>query len=553
MFETLLIANRGEIACRIIRSARALGVRTVAVYSDADAQALHVRQADEAVRLGPAPARDSYLAIDRLLDAARRTGAQAVHPGYGFLSENAPFAAAVADAGLVFVGPSAQVIDTMGSKIAAKETVAAAGSPIVPGYLGADQSDARLREEASRMGFPLLIKASAGGGGKGMRICERLEDFDERLGAARREAQAAFADDKVLLERYLTAPKHLEVQIIADQQGRTLHLFERDCSLQRRHQKVIEEAPGPTVTPELRKQLGEAAVRAAKAVGYCGAGTVEFIAEGDEFYFMEMNTRLQVEHPVTEAITGLDLVAWQLRIAAGTPLPFSQDQLRITGHSIEARLYAENPRRRFLPASGRLDELALPSSIRVDSGVRRGDLVTPHYDPMLAKLIAHGKDRETARRKLLAALRETRVAGIAHNVDYLASVLEHADFRGGDYTTGTLAAAQDTLAAPVSEALLDRAAIAALLATTPAAGFRLNLPSRRQQRWVYGKAPLTVSQSGDRVSVAARSYTLSGARANEQAPGRWLVRFALDDTQYRLTVVRGERTDYAALHVLEAG
>ena len=552
MFDSLLIANRGEIACRIIRSARRLGVRTIAVYSDADVNALHVEQADDAVRLGPAPAVDSYLNIDRLLNAARVSGAQAIHPGYGFLSENAGFAQAVSDAGLVFVGPSARVIETMGSKIAAKETVAAAGTPIVPGYLGADQSDARLESEALAMGFPLLIKASAGGGGKGMRIVERAEDFAAALAAARREAMAAFSDDQVLLERYLTAPKHLEVQILADGKGNTLHLFERDCSLQRRHQKVVEEAPGPTVSEELRERLGTAAVQAAEAVQYSGAGTVEFIAEGDEFYFMEMNTRLQVEHPVTEAITGLDLVAWQLRIAAGETLPYRQEQLRATGHAIEARLYAENPRRRFLPSSGSLVHVAMPDNVRVDSGVRSGDAVTPNYDPMLAKLIAHGKDRESARRKLLAALRQTELAGVAHNVDYLADLVDSEAFRDGAYTTGTLASLGETLAAPLDQRHQDAAVIAAQVAALSgtgagswgATGFRLNQPAHVQQRWRLDKQRIDCVRNGSAVLVNARPYRLEDATCIGLDAQRCAVTLQLEDQRLDLTVVTQGSTTY---------
>ncbi|MEQ9005773.1 MAG: biotin carboxylase N-terminal domain-containing protein, partial [Pseudomonadales bacterium] len=388
MLKTLLIANRGEIACRIVRTARAMGIRTVAVYSDADVDAMHVRAADAALRIGPAPARDSYLDVDAVLAAARAAGADAVHPGYGFLSENADFAAACEAVGLIFVGPTAAAIRAMGSKIEAKRLVAAAGAPVVPGYQGDDQDDDRLRQEADGIGYPLLIKASAGGGGKGMRRVDAPEDFAAALAAARREAAAAFGDDRMLLERYLTAPKHLEVQILADGQGRVLHLFERDCSVQRRHQKVIEEAPGPTVTEALRAGLGDAAVRAARAIDYRGAGTVEFIAEGERFYFMEMNTRLQVEHPVTEAITGLDLVAWQLRIAAGEPLDFDQDAVTCRGHAVEVRVYAENARRGFLPATGRLARVAFPGGVRVDAGVETGDEVGVHYDPMLAKIIA---------------------------------------------------------------------------------------------------------------------------------------------------------------------
>lgn len=551
MFESLLIANRGEIACRIIRSARRLGVRTVAVYSDADVDALHVAMADDAVRIGPAAAADSYLNIDRLLAAARSSGAEAIHPGYGFLSENADFARAVSDAGLIFVGPSAAVIETMGSKIAAKETVSAAGTPVVPGYLGADQSDERLQAEAQNMGYPLLIKASAGGGGKGMRIVHSADEFGGALAAARREAQAAFSDDQVLLERYLTAPKHLEVQILADGRGNTLHLFERDCSLQRRHQKVVEEAPGPTVTPELRERLGAAAVRAAEAVSYSGAGTVEFIAEGDDFYFMEMNTRLQVEHPVTEAVTGLDLVAWQLRIAAGELLPYRQEQLRCTGHAIEVRLYAENPRRRFLPSSGRLAHVAMPDSVRVDSGIRTGDEITPNYDPMLAKLIAHGKDRDSARRQLLAALRRTELAGVAHNVDYLAGVLDSEDFRGGSYTTGTLAALNDTLAATGGNAQQDVAVIAALVAlldrsavdTWQGSGFRLSQAPLMQHCWLLDKRRVDCQRNGHAVTVDDRPYRLDEARCQALGNHQQAVTLQLEERRLKFTVVTdGELT-----------
>ncbi|MFK7915078.1 MAG: biotin carboxylase N-terminal domain-containing protein [Pseudomonadales bacterium] len=557
MFDSLLIANRGEIACRIIRSARRLGVRTIAVYSDADSNALHVELADDAVHLGPAPAVDSYLNVERLLAAARSSGAQAIHPGYGFLSENAGFAQAVTDAGLVFVGPSAAVIETMGSKIAAKETVAAAGTPIVPGYLGADQSDARLESEALAMGFPLLIKASAGGGGKGMRIVESAAEFAGALAAARREAMAAFSDDKVLLERYLTAPKHLEVQILADGKGNTLHLFERDCSLQRRHQKVVEEAPGPTVSEALRERLGTAAVQAAEAVNYSGAGTVEFIAEGDEFYFMEMNTRLQVEHPVTEAITGLDLVAWQLRIAAGEPLPYRQEQLRATGHAIEVRLYAENPRRRFLPSSGALVHVAMPDNVRVDSGVRSGDEITPNYDPMLAKLIAHGKDRESARRQMLAALRRTELAGVAHNVDYLAGLIDCEAFRDGAYTTGTMASLSDTLAAPLGQRQQDTAVIAAQVAALflanhdvwTGSGFRLSQPAQWQHRCLLNKQRIDCVRTGTAVCVNGRPYSLEDAACRQVAEDRCAVTLQLEGQRHKLTVV----TAGAATFVVCAG
>ncbi|MEQ8486422.1 MAG: biotin carboxylase N-terminal domain-containing protein [Pseudomonadales bacterium] len=481
MLKTLLIANRGEIACRIVRTARAMGIRTVAVYSDADVDAMHVRAADAALRIGPAPARDSYLDVDAVLAAARAAGADAVHPGYGFLSENADFAAACEAVGLIFVGPTAAAIRAMGSKIEAKRLVAAAGAPVVPGYQGDDQDDDRLRQEADGIGYPLLIKASAGGGGKGMRRVDAPEDFAAALAAARREAAAAFGDDRMLLERYLTAPKHLEVQILADGQGRVLHLFERDCSVQRRHQKVIEEAPGPTVTEALRAGLGDAAVRAARAIDYRGAGTVEFIAEGERFYFMEMNTRLQVEHPVTEAITGLDLVAWQLRIAAGEPLDFDQDAVTCRGHAVEVRVYAENARRGFLPATGRLARVAFPGGVRVDAGVETGDEVGVHYDPMLAKVIAHGADRDRALARLDEALAATEIAGVEHNVGFLRRVLADPEFRAGTYTTRLLEAAGD-LMPPRGAAGLVCAALALQRAAAgpgrwgAADGFRINQP-----------------------------------------------------------------------------
>ena len=397
VFDCLLIANRGEIACRVIRTARRMGIRTVAVYSEADRNAQHVRSADRAICVGPPPAAESYLAVDQIVEAALASGAQAVHPGYGFLSENAEFVDACVAAGLTFVGPSASAIRDMGSKIQAKRLVQEAGAPVVPGYNGDSQDNNLLASAAREVGFPLLIKASAGGGGRGMRRVNAAAEFSAALAAARREALASFAEDTMLLERYLENPKHLEVQILADGHGRTLHLFERDCSVQRRHQKVIEEAPAPRVDEELREALGSAAVKAAEAVSYVGAGTVEFIAEGGEFYFMEMNTRLQVEHPVTEMITGLDLVEWQLRIAAGEPLDFAQEDVEARGHAVEARLYAENPGNRFLPSTGVLKRLRLPESVRVDSGVVEGDVVSMHYDPMLAKVIASGRDRVPSR------------------------------------------------------------------------------------------------------------------------------------------------------------
>jgi acetyl-CoA carboxylase biotin carboxylase subunit len=444
-FPSLLIANRGEIAVRVMRTAKRLGIRTIAVYSDADAQAAHVAEAREAVRIGPAPPRESYLNIDAIIAAAKATRAKAIHPGYGFLSENAEFAQACAAAGIIFVGPPAAAIRAMGLKDRAKDLMAKAGVAVVPGYQGDDQSVEKLAAEAARTGFPVLIKAVAGGGGKGMRRVETAGEFASALESAKREAQSAFGDSRVLIEKYVTRPRHIEMQIFADRHGDCVHLFERDCSLQRRHQKVIEEAPAPGMSAAMRAVMGEAAVKAAKAVGYVGAGTVEFIADAseglktDRFWFMEMNTRLQVEHPVTEAITGLDLVEWQLRIAAGEPLPESQDKLRINGHAIEARIYAEDPDKNFLPSIGRLERLRLPvavDDIRVDAGVREGDAVTPYYDPMIAKVISWSETRESAAVVLAEALAQTEIAGVRTNTGFLVRTLRERDFLSADIDTG---------------------------------------------------------------------------------------------------------------------
>jgi 3-methylcrotonyl-CoA carboxylase alpha subunit len=514
MFSTLLIANRGEIACRIIRTARRLGIRTVAIYSDADAGAQHVRLADAAVRVGPPPALASYLDIDAVIGAARASGAEAIHPGYGFLSENADFAEACVAAGIVFVGPAPAAIRAMGSKSEAKTLVAAAGTPVVPGYQGIDQTDVRLVAEAHALGYPLLIKASAGGGGKGMRLVTGPAEFEAALAGARREARSAFGDDRVLLERYLTNPKHIEVQVLADATGHTLHLFERDCSVQRRHQKVVEEAPGPSVTPAFRTLLGEAAVQAAKAIGYLGAGTVEFITEGDSFWFMEMNTRLQVEHPVTEAITGLDLVEWQLRIAAGERLALGQQDVRCQGHAIEARVYAENPRKRFLPSTGRLLHVGFPPGVRVDSGVVTGDAVSVHYDPMLAKVIAHGADRAAAIAALDAALRETEIAGVEHNVGFLRRVLAHPAFVEGAYSTRLIEDAGDALlpvpddGGPLLAALALRAQAQAAGAWGRADGFRLNQSGGFVQALCFERASVTVRVDGTHGAVDDRGHTI---------------------------------------------
>jgi acetyl-CoA carboxylase biotin carboxylase subunit len=442
MFRSLLIANRGEIAVRIMHTAKTLGLRTIAVYSDADAHAWHVEAADEAIRIGPAPARESYLRIDAILDAAQQTGAEAIHPGYGFLSENPEFAQACADAGIIFVGPPPAAIRAMGLKDRAKALMAEAGVAVVPGYLGDDQSLATLTREADKIGYPVLIKAVAGGGGKGMRRVDSAAEFANALEGAKREAKSSFNDDRVLIEKYVTRPRHIEVQVFADSFGKAVHLFERDCSLQRRHQKVVEEAPAPGMPVDMREAMGAAAVKAVKAVGYVGAGTIEFIVDAseglksDRFWFMEMNTRLQVEHRVTEAITGLDLVEWQLRVAAGERLPRLQDEIRMHGHAVEARLYAEDPNNGFLPATGTLERLSLfSSSAKCDSAVRDGDVVTPYYDPMIAKVYSYGQTREAAIDKLAKALEAAAIVGVRTNNAFLIRCLRHPDFVSGEVDT----------------------------------------------------------------------------------------------------------------------
>jgi len=528
VFEKLLIANRGEIACRVMRTAHRLGIATVAVYSDADAGARHVRLADEAVRIGPPPARESYLCADALLEAARRCGAQAVHPGYGFLSENEDFAAACAAAGLVFVGPPPEAIRSMGLKSAAKSLMERAGVPLTPGYHGADQEPARLAREAERIGYPVLIKASAGGGGKGMRRVDRPEDFDAALLSCRREAASAFGDETVLVEKYVLRPRHIEIQVFADAHGRCVHLFERDCSVQRRHQKVLEEAPAPGMTPERRAAMGRAAVEAARAVGYVGAGTVEFIVQPDgRFFFMEMNTRLQVEHPVTEMITGLDLVEWQLRVAAGEPLPLAQEQLTLQGHAIEARLYAEDPERDFLPSTGRLLHLALPresAAVRIDSGVEAGDEITPYYDPMIAKLIVWGDDRRQALARMRQALAEVRLVGVAHNVEFLSRLVAAPAFAEADLDTG-LIERERALLFPADRTVPDEVWLVAAMAewlgdeARRAAGREPHSPWSRLDGWRMN-------------ATAARSLMLRHGEERrtmtlETGPGEWR-RLALD-------------------------
>ena len=484
MFTKILIANRGEIACRVAATARRMGVKTVAVYSEADADAKHVAMCDEAVLIGPPSARDSYLKADTILQVAKQTGAQAIHPGYGFLSENADFAHACEAAGIVFIGPPASAIDAMGSKSAAKTLMEKADVPLVPGYHGDNQDADFLRAQADKMGYPVLLKASAGGGGKGMRIVSQSEDFNEALLSCKREAISSFGDDKVLVEKYLDRPRHIEIQVFADQQGDCVYLFERDCSVQRRHQKVLEEAPAPGMPEARRKAMGEAAVAAAKAVGYVGAGTVEFIANQDgSFYFMEMNTRLQVEHPVTEMITGLDLVEWQLRVASGEALPLTQSQLQLNGHAIEARIYAENPEKGFLPSIGTLQHLKTPqaiafqchadasadhpSAVRIDSGVREGDAISPYYDPMIAKLIVWGKDRAEALARMSSALSDYQIVGVATNVAFLKRLIDSTAFSGAQLDTGLIERNQDQLFPPHAPASTDHMVLAccALLET----------------------------------------------------------------------------------------
>ncbi len=497
MIRRLLIANRGEIAARIARTARGMGIVPVAVRSEADAGANHVRACDMAVPLGGESAAAGYLDAERLLDAARASGADAVHPGYGFLSENAAFAEAVIGAGLVWVGPPPEAIRAMGLKDAAKRRMEAAGVPVVPGYHGESQEPERLAAEAAAIGYPVLVKAAAGGGGKGMRRVDQAEDFAEALARARSEAQSAFGDPRVLVEKWVSNPRHVEVQVFADAHGRAVHLFERDCSAQRRHQKVIEEAPAPGMTPALRNAMTEAALRAAEAVGYVGAGTVEFILDGtrmspDAFYFLEMNTRLQVEHPVTEAVTGIDLVDWQLRIAAGAPLPLAQEEIALRGHAVEARLYAEDPAAGFAPRTGRVAAFRLPEGVRVDAGVAEGDRVSAHYDPMIAKIVAHGPDRAAAFARLSRALAETHIAGLATNLDFLARLAETPEMLAGTPDTGLIERRLGELTAPAApgaeEMALAAAALSGQLRPGPLAFWRPWGAGRAHRRIAVGDA-----------------------------------------------------------------
>ncbi len=466
MFTKILIANRGEIACRVIKTAKKMGIATVAVYSDADADALHVHMADEAIYLGGSPSRESYLCADKVLAAAKRTGAQAIHPGYGFLSENADFCRACADAGIVFIGPPVAAIEAMGSKSAAKNIMEKAQVPLVPGYHGEDQSFEVLKKAADDMGYPVLLKATAGGGGKGMRQVWHADEFAEGLAAAKREAKSSFGDDTMLVEKYLTQPRHVEIQVFCDQHQNAVYLFERDCSVQRRHQKVIEEAPAFNMSEQLRAKMGEAAIKSAQAIGYQGAGTVEFLLDVDgSFYFMEMNTRLQVEHPVTELITGVDLVAWQLRVAAGEKLPKTQQQLNIKGHAFEARIYAEDTNNDFLPATGTLDFLQTPQEsehVRIDTGVRQGDEVSVFYDPMIAKLIVWDENREKALQRLAKALSEYRINGVTTNIDFLYNLATCQPFIQADIDTGFIDKHQDKIFHQDSQTLADELPMAAL-------------------------------------------------------------------------------------------
>jgi len=522
MFSKVLIANRGEIACRVIATCRRLGIATVAVYSDADRNARHVRLADEAIHIGPAAARESYLRSDAILDAARRSGAQAIHPGYGFLSENADFADSCVAAGIAFIGPPASAIRAMGDKSAAKALMAKAGVPLTPGYHGDQQAPEFLRAQADGIGYPVLIKASAGGGGKGMRKVERSEDFVDALASCQREAASAFGNDHVLVEKYVERPRHIEIQVFGGGQGEAVYLFERDCSVQRRHQKVLEEAPAPGMSADRRAAMGKAAVDAARAVGYVGAGTVEFIAGPDgDFYFMEMNTRLQVEHPVTEFITGTDLVEWQLRVAAGQPLPKRQDELAIHGHALEARLYAEDADRGFLPSTGTLRRLRLPTpsaNVRVDTGVEEGDSITPYYDPMIAKLIVWDVDRDAALRRMSQALADCQVVGVTTNAGFLRRLVQTDSFANAKLDTALIEREQAALAVTGDgeQALWELAAIAAV-ASTPAAAADArdpHSPWQAQDGWRLGvpAARLVPLQQGERAHTLKVWTTADGWR-----------------------------------------
>jgi 3-methylcrotonyl-CoA carboxylase alpha subunit len=534
-FRTLLIANRGEIACRVIRTARAMGLRTVAVYSEADSGAMHVAMADEAVLLGPARARDSYLNIERVIEAARQTGAEAVHPGYGFLSENAEFADACAKAGLVFVGPTAAMMTAMGSKSGSKALMEKAGVPLVPGYHGEDQDEAVLAKAADKIGFPVLVKASAGGGGRGMRVVRSAGELGAAITSAKREAKAAFGDDRMLIEKYVDNPRHIEVQVIGDSHGNLLSLFERECTLQRRHQKVIEEAPSPTLNARQREAVCEAARKAAGAVSYVGAGTIEFVSDGKDVFFIEMNTRLQVEHPVTELITGVDLVEWQLRVAFGEKLPLAQDQIRMNGHAIEARVYAENPQKNFMPSVGKIRTWRTPSEtdgLRIDAGYREGDAVSPYYDAMLAKVIAWAPTREAAIDRLNRGLEETDVRGIITNTPFLAALITHPKVCANKIDTGFIERELNALTPPAAAPgdLELAAAIAAILgeeagqARSPWNTFGWMPVGRRERTFAfrvgqgpeqkvtlhYGSGPSTLTVDNREIGFASTSSEMGG-------------------------------------------
>jgi 3-methylcrotonyl-CoA carboxylase alpha subunit len=544
MFPKILIANRGEIACRIIKTAHRLGIKTVAVYSDADATARHVRLADEAINIGPAAARDSYLAIDKIIAAAKATGAQAIHPGYGFLSENEDFAAACAANNLAFIGPPVAAIRAMGSKSEARKLMERAGVPLTPGYHGDNQEPDFLRQQADSIGYPVLIKAAAGGGGKGMRVVNAGDEFVEALASCQREARASFGNDHVLIEKYLLRPRHVEIQVFGDTQGNVIHLFERDCSVQRRHQKVLEEAPAFGMTPERRAAMGQAAVNAAKAVGYVGAGTVEFIVPhgGDTFYFMEMNTRLQVEHPVTEMITGIDLVEWQLRVAAGEPLPLTQEQLAIKGYAIEARIYAEDADKGFLPSIGRLLHLTPPvesAHVRVDTGVDQGDEITPHYDPMIAKLIVWDSDRDKARLRLLQALADYRIAGVTSNIGFLSRLAACPAFAQADLDTGLIERERDFLFPAASEPPRDvwlTAALAQLLNDRDRAAADARCSGDPGSPW-YSQDGWRINANGQRRLMLRCGEVEKTAGALPAGDGFSLV---LDDETTHATAIRQE-------------
>lgn len=566
MFRTLLIANRGEIACRIARTGRRLGIETIAVYSEADASALHVQAADRAYPIGPAAVRESYLNIPRIIETALAAGADAIHPGYGFLSENPAFAEACAAAGITFVGPPPSAMRAMGSKSAAKALMEKSAVPLLPGYHGDRQDSAFLEEQATRIGYPVVIKAVSGGGGRGMRVVNARDEFAAALGSARQEAASAFGDDRVLIERYLQRPRHIEVQVFADTMGNAVHLFERDCSAQRRHQKVLEEAPAPGLSEARRQEMGAAAVAAALAVGYVGAGTVEFVVDADGFFFLEMNTRLQVEHPVTEAITGFDLVEWQLRVAAGEKLPAAQSDIAIHGHAIEARIYAEDPARDFAPSVGRLTLFQTPpetDGVRVDTGFATGDTVSIHYDAMLAKLICHGPTRAAALRRMWQALADCSVAGLASNLDLLGRIVAHPDFAAGGIDTGFIAREAGTLLAPQAAPPPDILAIAALAVLTeeltPASGdpwdardlWWLNTELARVLEFTDGdnRYPVTVVRDGDAWRIGDIAGTaqplgagrlrvsLDGVRTNVAATvDRHTVTLRHDGLTWRLTL-----------------